>query len=162
MNDTQNQFPRAQAFTVVALLLALMAAAPGLSAAPTGLSFVVVGDWGKGNADQKIVAASLGEVAAAVQARFVITTGNNFYPDGVSGVDDSTWQRVLEQVYTAPALDIPWYPVLGNHDYRGNEEAQIQYSRSSSHWDLPARFYKHSEPIGANNKKSPARGRAFP
>lgn len=134
------------------LLAAVLALPPGLAASPTGLSFLVLGDWGKGNAGQREVAAALGDFAGTSQARFIITTGDNFYPDGVSGVNDPTWQGVFEDVYTAPALNIPWYPVLGNHDYRGNEEAQIQYSRSSSRWDLPARFYKHSEQIDAKQR----------
>jgi hypothetical protein len=33
------------------------------------------------------------------------------------------------------------YPVLGNHDYKGNPGAQIQYSKKQPKWYFPSRFY---------------------
>lgn len=142
---------RARCVAAGCLLLALMTAPLGLAAAPAGLSFVVLGDWGKGNSGQHALAAALGVAAAAVEARFVVSVGDNFYPRGVAGVNDPHWRRDFEDVYTAPALAVPWHPVLGNHDYRGSTDAQVEYSRMSSRWQFPARFYKHSERIDAEH-----------
>jgi acid phosphatase len=44
-------------------------------------------------------------------------------------------------VYTATHLAVPWYPVLGNHDYRGSVDAQAAYARRNRRWRMPARTY---------------------
>jgi tartrate-resistant acid phosphatase type 5 len=38
-------------------------------------------------------------------------------------------------------LQVDWYPVLGNHDYKGNTQAEIDYSRVSRRWRLESRYY---------------------
>ena len=59
-------------------------------------------------------------VAAATSAYdFVISTGDNFYVHGVANVADPLFQSVYEGIYTHAALQVPWYPALGNHDCRG-------------------------------------------
>lgn len=128
----------------LAALLLLSLNAP---AATPGLPFVVLGDWGKANPGQRAVAAALGVAAAAVDARFVVSVGDNFYPHGVSSRDDPQWQTSFEDVYSAPALAVPWRPVFGNHDYRGSTAAQIDYSNSSTRWRFPAAHYQRTETI---------------
>ena len=36
---------------------------------------------------------------------------------------------------------IDWYPILGNHEYRGNTQAVIDYSGISRRWVMPDRYY---------------------
>ena len=128
-----------------------MAAAFGLGrsrlarAGGSGLTFLVVGDWGTGSRDQRKVAVQMGKAAEAIGARLVISTADNFYPSGVKSVEDPQWKTSFEEVYTAPALSIPWYVVLGNHDRKGNLNAQVNYSKLSSRWHMPANYYKHTE-----------------
>lgn len=50
-----------------------------------------------------------------------------------------------EDVYNAPALMIPWYITLGNHDHKGNIGAQVDYTNLNSRWRLPANYYKHTQ-----------------
>ena len=114
----------------------------------SGMNFLLVGDWGRnGEKDQVAVATQMGIAAQAVDAKFVISVGDNFYDDGVKSVDDPQWQSSFEKVYTAPALQVPWHVVLGNHDYHGNCEAQIAYSQMSKRWNMPARYFTRSERI---------------
>ena len=87
----------------------------------------------------------MAHAAEAAGVQFVISTGDNFYPGGVSSVDDSQWVTSFEDIYDASALMIPWYVTLGNHDHRGNILAQMEYANLSSRWRLPARNYKHSK-----------------
>lgn len=106
------------------------------------LKFLVLGDWGRrGRYFQDEVAETMGKVAGEINADFIVTTGDNFYPSGVASVWDSHWQQSFEYVYTAPSLDIPWYATLGNHDHRGTVQAQIDYTEHSDRWNMPGRYY---------------------
>jgi tartrate-resistant acid phosphatase type 5 len=135
-----------------AALLAAAALADGASekpAAPAGsLEFLVLGDWGRGgDKGQKQVAAAMAAWADARPLRFVVTTGDNFYENGVSSVTDPKWKASFEDVYAARSLQVPWVVSLGNHDYRGSVEAQIEYSKWSPRWRLSARYYSVSEAL---------------
>lgn len=124
--------------------------AAGLTVAPAtartrptkGCTFAVLGDWGRDTPEQHHVAAAMGLAAAEARSDFVLAIGDNFYSDGVTSVDDPLWQSVFEGVYTHPALQVPWYALLGNHDYRGNPQAQIDYAARSKRWRMPARYYQ--------------------
>lgn len=111
-------------------------------------NFLVVGDWGRGGWFwQDDVADAMGRIGEEVNSRFVISTGDNFYEDGVTSVADRQWQTSFEDVYTAPSLQTPWYAVLGNHDHQGNIQAQIDYTNESDRWTMPARYYAITQTI---------------
>jgi acid phosphatase len=137
-----------------ALLTAATAALPeAAGATAAALPFVLVGDWGRmGREHQTDVAVQMGETAAAIGSRFTVSMGDNFYENGVRGVDDPQWQSSFEQIYTAPSLQSPWRIILGNHDYRGNVQAQIDYSQHSARWRLPARYYQLTETLPDGSK----------
>lgn len=114
-------------------------------AAETTLNFVLIGDWGRnGHDEQRAVAVQMGKTAEAIGSRYTVSVGDNFYENGVTGVDDPQWKTSFTDIYTAPSLQSPWKIVLGNHDYRGNVQAQIDYSRISHRWQLPARYYSET------------------
>jgi acid phosphatase len=117
-----------------------------------GLNFLVFGDWGRnGDDEQRAVAKQMGVAAQGIGAKFVISVGDNFYENGIASVNDLQWQTSFEKVYTAPSLQVPWRVILGNHDYRGNCDAQIEYSKQSPRWNMPARYFKCTEPIDADH-----------
>jgi acid phosphatase len=121
---------------------------PGAAEAAAALPFILVGDWGRGgHYDQAQVAVQMGKTAAAMDAKFIVSVGDNFYENGVTGLDDPQWQSSFEQIYTAPSLFKPWKVILGNHDYRGNVQAQLDYSKISTRWRLPARYYVDSQTL---------------
>lgn len=111
------------------------------------LNFLVVGDWGQDSDAQRSVARSMGEVAAGTQSRFVISTGDNFYPRGVGSVTDPQFAESFEDIYSASSLQTPWYVVLGNHDYEGSPNAEIAYSSRSARWRMPARYWSEKMEI---------------
>ncbi|KAJ1394256.1 Metallo-dependent phosphatase-like [Sesbania bispinosa] len=94
--------------------------------ADASLSLLVIGDWGrKGTYNQSQVAAQMGRAAKKLDINFVISTGDNFYDDGLTGIDDPAFESSFSKIYTANSLQNQWYNVLGNHDYRGDVEAQL-------------------------------------
>lgn len=133
---------------LVAALLAAAAAARALTGAdPEIVRFLAVGDWGRnGKNGQTEVAAAMAARAEAQPARFVVSTGDNFYNFGVTSTRDLKWRTSFEAVYSQPSLQVPWYVLLGNHDYRGNVQAQIDYSATSLRWRMPSRSFTVIEP----------------
>ncbi len=118
------------------------------------LNFIAMGDWGRVGADhQKQVAAQMGKTASEVKAQFVIATGDNFYPSGVTSEFDPLFKYSFEDIYTAFSLQWDWYPVLGNHDYKSNPDAQVAYSKISRRWKMPARYYSKKIPINGDTTK---------
>jgi len=115
------------------------------------LNFAIIGDWGRhGRPDQRAVAKQMGIACKNAGTSFVISVGDNFYEDGVDSVRDHHWDKSFESVYTAPSLQVPWYVVLGNHDYRGSCEAQLEYGKTHPRWIMPARHYTHVHSVDAS------------
>lgn len=116
---------------------------PPPEASDTTLRWIVLGDWGTGGKVQHRVAHAMAEVARRAPVHWILSTGDNLYPAGVHSAEDPRWNSLFERVYADSALRVPWYPVLGNHDYRGDPDAQIAYSRRNPRWRMPSRYYSH-------------------
>jgi len=112
--------------------------------------FVALGDAGKGNEGQRQVAQAMASVCAQKTdanpgCDFVLYLGDIVYPDGVSGVDDPLWNTCFVEPYQV--LDVPFYLVMGNHDYG---EASLNYHKrnhvlrfasQSEKWRMPDTSY---------------------
>ena len=108
-------------------------------------NFIIANDFGKnGYCDQKPIAEMMGEVSGRTGVDFVAAVGDVHHFYGVQSVNDPLWLTNFELVYSHPELMIPWYPVLGNHEYRGNTSAVLSYSSVSRRWQMPARYYTKS------------------
>ena len=129
---------------------AVVAAVPLVLAAPTLLRaqpapdnvwrFLVIGDWGRdGREDQRRTALAMEQIASEKCTEFVISTGDNFYHWGVWSDTDYRWNTCFENVYS-PDLG-NWYSVLGNHDYGGSVQAQIDRTKISPRWHMDDRWY---------------------
>ena len=103
-------------------------------------------------AGQVIVEKQLSETAQEVDASFIVTCGDNFHGHGVPSSTDSLWIVNFENVYTASSLMIPWYITLGNHDYEGNVEAELEYAKTSKRWIEPARYYSFTKNISKSTR----------
>ena len=117
---------------------------PLQSQVPVGdtMRLFVIGDAGTGSASQYQVARAMEARCLVSKPYGIILLGDNFYQAGVSSVEDPQWQTKLLQPYGSPCLaDLPFYPILGNHDYKGNPAAQIEYSLINPRWRFPNRFY---------------------
>ena len=113
------------------------------------LDFVCIGDWGRqGHDEQRAVAVAMGTAAEDRRSTWTLSLGDNFYEDGVAGTDDPQWRSSFEDIYDAPSLQSPWRVILGNHDYRGDVQAQLDYGRRDRRWSMPARYYARRERLG--------------
>lgn len=120
----------------------------GLTVPDSATSFLAMGDWGRcGEYFQKEVADQLGKASVSVDASFIISTGDNLYPDGVASTDDPLWNKSYEDIYHQFSLQKPWYVVLGNHDYITNPQAEVDYTKKSARWHMPQRYYSLKVPI---------------
>ncbi|WP_400261372.1 metallophosphoesterase [Sphingobacterium sp. SG20118] len=116
---------------------------PEVTLPKDGFTFLALGDFGRvGEYYQKDVAAELGRAAITLDAEFVVSVGDNFYPSGVASTQDQHWKSSFEEIYTHPNLYKDWYAILGNHDYRGSTKAQIDYTQVSRRWNMPSPYYK--------------------
>lgn len=98
------------------------------------VNFLAVGDWGrKGGYNQSAVAQSvrtnslnvlrisvfflnrdfeplqMGVIGEKLGINFVISTGDNFYSDGLTGTNDPAFAESFTKVYSAKSLHKPWY-----------------------------------------------------
>ena len=116
------------------------------------VNFLVLGDWGRnGHYQQRAVAKWMDIVMEQLDGDFIVTTGDNFYSNGVASVNDPYWQSSYEAIYDGPHLFENWYVTLGNHDYRGNWQAQIDYSNISRRWNMPHQYYAKTFDIDDKN-----------
>lgn len=106
------------------------------------LNFYLANDLGRnGYYDQKPIAELMGNMAESVGIECVVAAGDVHHFEGVRSVNDPLWMTNYELVYSHPELMLPWYPVLGNHEYRGNTQAVLDYSKVSARWEMPAKYY---------------------
>ena len=106
------------------------------------INLFVANDLGRnGYYDQKPIAELMGEMAEEVGPEAIIATGDVHHFDGVVSTQDPLWMTNYELIYTHPELMISWLPVLGNHEYRGNTQAVLDYSKVSRRWQMEGRYY---------------------
>ncbi|MBP1677903.1 MAG: acid phosphatase [Bacteroidetes bacterium] len=107
-----------------------------------GYNFIVANDLGRnGYYDQKTIAASMGQFAADYDIEFVAAAGDIHHFNGVASVTDPLWMTNFELIYSHPDLMLDWYAILGNHEYRGNTQACLDYGKVSRRWIMPSRYY---------------------
>src|ERR1700733_3511395 len=115
-----------QSFTVLSQATKAPSGKQQIVTTKKAINFIAMGDFGRnGEYMQKEVATQMGITAKDFGADFFVITGDNFYPSGVASTQDYSWTASFETIYTAHSLQNPWYVVLGNHDYKGNVQAEI-------------------------------------
>lgn len=124
--------------TLLTILLALTGAAVSFSQ----IRLFVANDLGRnGYYEQKPIAELMGRMAEQDDVEAVLALGDTHHYMGVESVTDPLWTTNFELIYSHPELQVPWYPILGNHEYRGNTQAVVDYSQVSRRWQMPARYY---------------------
>ncbi|KAF4677906.1 hypothetical protein FOL47_008972 [Perkinsus chesapeaki] len=114
------------------------------------IGFLSLGDWGDVtgglSATSKMLKSTLATRPWSASTQFIALIGDNFYENGVSGLDDSQFEDTFEK-HMDFGSNLPWYAVLGNHDYRQDATAQMIRTRvnPSGRWQMPGKYF--SPPI---------------
>ena len=112
------------------------------------MKICLVGDTGSGAKEQYLVANAISNYHNNNELKAVIILCDNIYEEGVTSVDDELFYTKFEKPYQH--IDLPFYLLLGNHDY-GNITGpqayydhaihQIKYHKESDKWNMPKRYY---------------------
>ena len=106
------------------------------------VTMYLANDLGRnGYYDQKPIAELMGHMGETLKPKCVIAAGDVHHFNGIQSVNDPLWMTNYELIYSHPELMINWFPVCGNHEYRGNTQAVIDYSKVSRRWMMPSRYY---------------------
>jgi tartrate-resistant acid phosphatase type 5 len=130
---------------------------------PKSLDFFILGDWGAHDSPGKdLVSAAMAQRAAqlhpgaapgdASTSTFVVSTGDNFYLssrfpyEGLANSTDPKFAAVWRDAYPGTS-HLPWLGCLGNHDWYGDVQAQLDLTRTQDSWMIPALFWTTSMAI---------------
>ena len=110
------------------------------------VSMIAVGDQGSGKLQQWRVGQAMEKVASNEgRLNMVVFLGDNFYGNSLTSTHDLSWQTKFERVYWGHWLShVPFYAVLGNHDYPVSQKYEIEYGqqhKGSGRWQMPASSY---------------------
>lgn len=119
------------------------------------LNFIAIGDWGYRNNNQQKLAKAISKFIENKNKTFIVSTGDNFYSDGVKSIYDEKWNDVFENSFHHKSFrNKRWYITVGNHDYAGygwkGVQAQIDYTKMSNRWYFPNNYYTESMEIQKN------------
>ena len=150
---------------LLSLLAILALAATSVFGQKDGLDFFFWGDWGNdvplnqsenGIAyEEANVAMQVNRFAEIIKPEFMVLLGDNFYEKGVNSTTDPIWEKYYRSLYTADATFVPWYPIMGNHDYYGaTPQAQIDYTKEQvdNRWTFPDYQYTRVWEIPGSTK----------
>jgi hypothetical protein len=108
----------------------------------SAVNFIVANDLGRnGYYEQKPIARLMGYAAEQIDMEMIAAAGDVHHFGGVASVNDPLWMTNYELIYSHPELMIEWNAICGNHEYRGNTQAVLDYTQISRRWNAPARYY---------------------
>src|SRR5262249_31676998 len=86
----------------------------------TVLRFAMIGDWGCGEKEEFELARKMYEIHQKTPFEFILTVGDNIYPNGNAKHFTPKFERPFEGFIKA---QVPFYVTLGNHDVEEGREA---------------------------------------
>lgn len=123
------------------------------------LNFILMSDSGmKAEKHRETASSAAGfmtEIIEDNKIAFVAVAGDPIHDMGVQDVDDPEWKFKVEDIYSSKALhSVPWHAVPGNHEYKGNPDAVVEYSKVSKRWKTPARYYSMEKSLKGTKEKA--------
>ncbi|MFY9608061.1 MAG: metallophosphoesterase [Blastocatellia bacterium] len=125
-NKTGRPVTRRQVIASLATLTAgaLIKPASVIASASSKTRFAVIGDFGTGGSDEFAVANLMSESHKSLALDFVLTVGDNIYPNGAGRY----FQKNFEEPFAALLRErVKFYATLGNHDVEEGRQHQMAY-----------------------------------
>ncbi len=107
---------------------------------PAYTRFIALGDSGENSPSLKSIAISAKKYCETNGCDFGLLLGDNFYENGLQSLADKENLATFEDNFNS--ANIPFYAVLGNHDVKGDTQAQIEYSKVNKNWIMPNYNFK--------------------
>lgn len=115
----------------------------------SSVQFLAISDFGVINDTVRSLARGMSDYILRNNLKIdsILGLGDNFYPHGPMSKLDKMFKKTWRDIFLVhPALRVPWRMTLGNHDYMGNPQAQIDYHydttlNADQLWYLPASSY---------------------
>ncbi|HSO76513.1 MAG TPA: metallophosphoesterase [Blastocatellia bacterium] len=125
-NKTGRPVTRRQVIASLATFTAgaLFKPASVLSSPSNKTRFAVIGDFGTGGSDEFAVASLMYETHKSLALDFVLTAGDNIYPNGAGRYFQKNFEEPFAQLLNER---VKFYATLGNHDVRAGRQDQIRY-----------------------------------
>lgn len=131
-------------------ILIVLFALSTISTAFSDTGVLIIGDTGKDNENQGLVAQAMKKHCQTDLCHLGMLAGDNVYPVGVSSPDDTVMERVFDKYYNV--LNVPFLIALGNHDYgkltndwkRGSY--QMLHAKKNPLFYMPDFYYSYETP----------------
>lgn len=102
--------------------------------------FILMGDVGTATLQQLYVGNAIKTNCFTFHdCQGVFILGDIIYEEGIVSATDPQLRSKLEEPYKD--IDLPFYLVLGNHDYLGCVECYLEYAKTSTKWYFPSHYY---------------------
>ena len=105
------------------------------------LEIIAMGDVGEPESGLEMTAKMINEKFGST-ASTAFLLGDNFYPAGVEDVEDPMFEEIFVNLIAKSLPEVKFHVILGNHDYKGDPEAQIEYSKLNAKWVMPSKYYR--------------------
>ncbi|KAH8738537.1 hypothetical protein FG386_001919 [Cryptosporidium ryanae] len=117
------------------------------------LNVFSIGDWGENTACFNNITKTMKSLSKRMNPEFIISAGDNFYPNGVSSVDDDKWDELLENPFSMFQNSLKIHSCLGDHDWRGNTYSQILRTNheDNNRWHLPGYWWYEIKTFNVQN-----------
>ncbi|KAH9578065.1 Calcineurin-like phosphoesterase domain [Trypanosoma melophagium] len=112
------------------------------------ICFAAIGDWGAPKPEQNMIIRQLKLLMRQHWVKFMVSTGDNFYPVGVRSLLDEQWVNTFERPFSHKEFQrVPFLISAGNHDLAGKLSVLIEYSKLNPMWFFPASYFGLTIPL---------------
>ena len=132
-------------FNLIVLRLLYLSHLSFIAATTPHINVLSVGDWGSAalsgyhlrNAQE--TSNAMRTYLNEYNPKLVLNTGDNFYYCGIQNGSDPQINEDFIKLFGD--INVPWYNILGNHDYGFNPDAQLWLNQTIPTWIMDGRYY---------------------